>query len=465
MNTHAHQDIEALQQRILSRFDAQDRRYLTRLLKNVELFIRKMKGEQLTAEEMLYPAHPQFAHFKHPGGLEAAKTLEHRLQLIDQYQPSNVQYITEMLTLEYPSLPSKLFSNRKALILRELFDDPNIPEYKLAEKISMSPRTLSRELQELRHEYAFQVRTSIDIQKFRLLNKTVIFRLKSIKHAEHLEQFFRTHSGFFRFFQLDRDMLQGAVVFRIPNQPDALKMYEQRIRWLQDEFFIECHLIEIQGFRYFLSFTTYDPDRDAFSFEPEIVSEAPFSFARNQREALPQLKGFNYSKPIWFDHADFLLANTLYDRGETGRVHFKQRLLQQYGISLSLKTIWKREQRLRAENIAFPIVEIRIPGFDEYVTFVVWCSQKARETLQNIGTFLPYIQFFVTDTGCILNVQRPVHASSLTGQLLRTIHQEPGVSNVMLLRYQWRVLSHQPIDDIYRWDVKNQKWLLQQGDI
>jgi hypothetical protein len=462
--TTPEQDLQALQQRILHRFNAEDRSYLTSLLTNILLFIRRRRGEKLTSEEQLYPPHSLFAHHAHPGGLEVAETLAFRLRLIDQYQPSNIQYITDILTLEYPASPKK-FSNRKALIIKEVNDNPRIPKSKLAEKVGISSRVLSQELKELRQEFAFQVITTLDIGKFRLLNKIATFRLKSTKHAERLEEFFRQPPGFFRIFQLDRAMLQGGFVFRIPDQREAHKLYEQRIRWLQDEFFTECHLSEVQGTYYFLSLTNYDPDNNVFTFDPEIVSEAPFSFAKHHQSAFPQLKGFKYSKPIWFDHADFLLAHTLFARGEMGRPHFKQRLLEQYGIKMSLKTMWKRLQRLRAAEVAFPIVDLKIPGFDEYLTYDVLCSPTTLRTLQNIATFLPYVQFFTTDSGCILNVQRPIHASSLTGQLLRTIHREPGVSDVNLLRYQWRLLSHPPTADIRMWDVENQRWRIQEGDL
>ena len=458
------QELQALQQRILRRFNAEDQSYLTSLLNNVALFIRRMRGEKLTTEEQLYPQHPLFAHFTHPGGLGVAETLTFRLRLIDQYNLSNVQYITDILTLEYPASPKK-FSSRKALIIKGIYDNPSIPKSQLAESTEISPRILSEELQELRQNYAFQVITTLDIGKFRLLNKIATCRLKSIEHAQKLEEFFRQPPGFFRIFQLDRAMLQCGLVFRIPNQPEALKLYEQRIRWLQDEFFTECHLSEVQGTYYFLSLTNYDPDKNMFTFDPEIVSEAPFSFARQHQTAFPQLKGFEYSEPFRFDYANFLLANTLFARGEMGRPSFKQRLLEQYGIKMSLKTIWKRSQRLRDASAAFPIVDLKIPGFDEYLTYDVLCSPTARRTLLNIATFLPYVQFFTTDSGCILNVQRPIHASSLTGQLLRTIRCEPGVSDVNLLRYQWRLLSHPPIADIRKWDVENQRWLIQEGDI
>jgi len=461
--TSPEEDFQALTHRILSRFTAQDRSYLTSLLNNIVLFIRRRRGEKLSTEEQLYPAHPLFAHHTHPGGPEAAETLEFRLRLIDQYQPSDVQYITDILTLECPASPKK-FSNRKALIVKEINDNPRIPKSKLAEKLGISSRVLSKELQELGQNYAFQVITNVDIGRFRLLNKTVTFRLKSTKHAEQLEELFRHPSGFFRILQLDRSMIQGGLVFRIPNQPDALRLFEQRIRWLQDLFFIECHLSEIQGIYYFLSLTNFDPDQNSFTFDSEIVSEAPFSFARHQ-SAFPQLKGFEYSQPIWFDYADFVLANTLFARGVMGRPRFKQRLLEQFGIKMSLKTMWKRLQRLREAAAAFPRVDLKIPGFDEYLTYEVLCSPTARGTLRNIATFLPYVQFFSTDTGCILNVQRPVHASSLTGQLLRTIHREPGVSDVNLLRHQWRLFSQSPIADVRMWDVENQRWLVQEGDI
>lgn len=465
MSNAREMELETLEQQILNRLSAQERSYLTNLLRNVVLFIKRMQGEPLTKEEKLYPPHPMFAHFKHYGGKEAAEILQLRLQFIDRYQLCEPRQIEGILTFEYPTVNIQKLTARKAHILHELYENPIIPKYKLAKKIGTTPRTITKEIRELKQEFAYQIITTIDSGKFNLVNRIIAFRSKSIQHSEQLEEFFRTHYGFFRMFQLDRDMRKGGIVFRYPNQPDGHKMFEERCRWLQDRFFVEHQVIQVQGYYYSLSLATYDPETNAYSFEPGIVSEAPFSFVKQHLRTLPQPKGFLYEEPIPFDRADFLLAHFLYNTGNFGSPEFKQGLLKRHSIELSKKTIWKREQQLRERGVSFPIVDMQIPGFDDQVVLFVFCSPDVCITIRGMLAFLPYIHFFKTNTGCILRFQRPARTSELTGHLIRILHREPGVSDVKLLRYQWRITSPLSIDINSRWDKEKQHWNIQEGDI
>jgi hypothetical protein len=465
MAVEAKESLETIEQRILSRLRPTERNQLISLLRNAVLFIKQMRGGQLTEEEKSYPAHRLLSHSEHFGGKEAAETLVFRLSLIDSYQLQNANYIEQILTFDFPVAYGKRLTARKALILRELYESPTIPKYKLAKKTGSSSRVITRELNELQHEFAFQIITTTDHQKFRLISQAILFRAKSPRHSERLENYLYNQKGFNRTFELDRDMLRGGILFRYPDQLKAHRLFAERVRWLQDEFFTDCYLFRFTGFRYSLSFATYDPEINAFSFDPEIVSEAPFTYIKEHISTLPQLQGCDFGEPIRFDRVDFLLAHSLYSSGYLGQTEFKQRLLKQHGFDFSKKTIWKREQRLRKENVATPLIDIKIPGFDEHISFFVFCSPKASNTIGGIPTFLPYVIFFSTDCGCILNIQRPAHTSALTGQLLRAIQKEPGVSDVKLLRYQWRIVSIRHVDIVDRWNEEEQKWEIHDGDI
>ncbi len=465
MAVAAKESWETIEKRILSRVSPTERNHLIGFLRNAVLFIKQIWGEQLTEEEKSYPAHKLLSHSEHFGGKEAAETLAFRLHLIDKYQLQNANYIEQILTLDYPAAHGKRLTARKALILRELYESPTIPKYKLAKKIGTSLRVITKELDELQHEFAFQIITTTDQQKFRLISQGILFRAKSPSHSERLEKFLYNQKGFHRTFQLDRDMLRGGISFRYPDQPKAHRMFEERVRWLQDEFFLDCYLFRITGFRYSLSFANYDPEINAFSFDPEIVSEAPFTYIKQYISTLPQLQGCDFGEPIRFDRADFLLSHSLYSSGYLGQTEFKQRLLKHHGFDFSKKTIWKREQRLRKKNVATPLIDMQIPGFDEHISYFVFCSPKACKTICGIPTFLPYVIFFTTDCGCILHIQRPAHTSALTGQLLHSIKKEPGVSDVKLLRYQWRIVSTRHVDIVDRWNEEKQKWEIHDGDI
>ena len=70
-----------------------------------------------------------------------------------------------------------------------------------------------------------------------------------------------------------------------------------------------------------------------------------------------------------------------------------------------------------------------------------------------------------TDSGCLLRIQRPIHTSTLTAQLVRKIHHQRGVSDVKLLRYQQRFQTPLLPRIVNRWNTAEQKWQLNEGDI
>jgi hypothetical protein len=459
------ESVETIERRILSRLTAHDRSQPTSLLRTVILFIKDARGELLTEDEKNYVANPLFPHSKHLRKREVAETLHYRLKLIDRYEVKSAKLIEDILTLDYPTNEVKRLTKRRALILRELHEDPRIPKYKLAKKMGTTSRVITTELKRLQQEFAFQIITSTDPQKFRLISEAVIFRSKSIQHSERLKNYFQNQQGFTRTFQLDRDMRRGSIVFRYPDQPEGHRMFEEKVHWLRDKFFDEYYLIRLKGFYYSLSFSMYDPEINAFSFEPEIISEVLFSYIKQHRVTLPEMKGIDYSKPIRFDRADFLLAHSLYSTGVLAQADFKQNLLKQHGIEFTKKTIWKREQQLRKKEAAYPIIDMQIPGFDEHISFIVHCSPKACTTIRDFCSFLPYVIFFKTDSGCLFNIQRTAHNPTLTSQLLHSIHKEPDISDIKLLRYQWRSLSTPHIDIVRYWDEERQKWNIEEGAI
>ncbi len=456
---------ETLQARILARLHSKDRVLVADLIKNAIIFIKRVHGQPLNDEEQTFPKHPLFPFRKRQKAQNIGDDLLYRLRTIDQYQFYKPHNIIEILTRKIPRAEDKKLSKRKAQILWQLFHNTTIPKYKLAQTLGTTPRTISKELKELEDDFAFRIFTSVDCHKFNLIVQVIYFHSKSIKHTHQLERFLINSRGFLRTFQLDQDMRHGVIVYRFPNQPDAHKMFKERLNWLQEKFFSNYHLFRVQGFYYSLSMAMYDPIKNSFSLDPEIVSEVPFSYLKLNLHTLPQPKGLQYSQPFTFDKADFILADTLYSTGPFQEPEYKRMHLKRYGINLSMKTIWKKEQRLRKEKTGCPIIHIQIPGLDDEFLFLVFCTPKATTSIRALSAFLPYVMYSNSNLGCFLDIKRPVHTSALTGQLLRKIRHEQGVSDVKLVRYQWR--SQVPLlpTIVDRWNKDEQQWHIQEGDI
>jgi hypothetical protein len=465
MTFASEEPIETLEKRILARLDISDQSDMKNLMRNVILFIRRIQGESLSKADQNFPPHLHFSHIDHPGGQTTAEALYYRLQLIDWYQLDKPQFIVNILTRNVLAWSEEPFSTRKAQILWHLNQDPTLPKYKLAEKVGTTPRTVSKDLAELVRDYAFRIFTSVDPHRFRLIMKLIFFETKSIDHTKKLEDYVKGHQGFLRTYLIDQDMRKGTMIYRYPNQPEAHKMLEERVRWFQNEFFTECHLVQALGLHQLISFEMYDPSAQAFSIEPEIASQVPFDYGSSSLDTLPQPRGFEFTKPFWFDRADLLLVDTLYSSRSFGHSDFKQRILKKHGINYSKKSIWKKEQRLRKENAGFPTIGLRIPAFDEDLVLVVFCTLRATSSIRAISAFLPSVMIVTTDSGCVLRIQRPVHSASLTAQLIRKIHHQRGVSDVKLLRYQDRLPNQYFPIIIKRWSTAEQKWQIQDGDI
>jgi hypothetical protein len=465
MPTATEESLETLEKRILTRLDISDQTDMTGLIRNIILFIKRIQGKSLSDAENQFPPHLHFSHIDQPGGQTMAEVLRHRLQLIDLYRLDKPEFIVDLLTTNILAGSEASLSTRKAQILWQLNQDPTLPKYKLAEKVGTTPRTISKDLAELERDYAFRIFTSVDPHRFHLIMKLIIFETKSIEHTKKLEQYVIEQRGFLRTYRIDQDMRRGSICYRYPNQHKGHRMFEERVRWLQNEFFTECYLVQALGLHQSISFERYNPSTQTFSIEPEIASEVPFDYGSSSLDTLPQPRGFDFTEPFWFDQADFLLVDTLYSSGSLGHSDYKHKLLKQHGINYSKKSIWKKEQRLRKEKAGFPTIGLRIPAFDEDLVLGVFCTLKATSSIRAISAFLPFVMIINTDSGCVLRIQRPVHSATLTAQLIRKIHNQRGVSDVKLLRYQGRMPRQYSPGIAERWNTKEQKWQIQDGDI
>lgn len=457
--------IENLEKQILARVELNERANLAQLLTNIRLFIKRVSGVPLTKQEKAYPSHILFSHHTHIGSQDEVNSFLRRLELINRYKINESQRIISILLCEFPVKKKVALTTRKAQILHILYQNPQTPKYQIAKKLGTTSRVVSKELDELQHFFNYQIYTSLDPQKFRLNYQIILFETKSIQHSERLEKLLYQQRGFLRAFQLDWDRRHGIIAYRFPDQREGHKMFEQRIRWLQDEFFLNAFVIRVEGHYYYMSFTNYDPSRNAFLLEPDVVSEVLLQFVKRHRRTIPSPKGFTYSKPIEFDQIDYLLAQMLFSTGETANIDYRRNVLKYYGFKLSPKTIWKREQRLRQLKAGYPIVDLQIPGCDEQNELTIWCPPETLETLMTFPSILPYAFMYTTNIGLMLFFQRPSFGSSITSQLIRSLHQEKDVIDIQLLQYRWRFTPPSVLDIVSRWDSTQQSWILEEGDI
>ncbi len=359
---------------------------------------------------------------------------------------------------------NKKLTTRKARILHELHSNPQLTKSQLAKRLKTSSRVISKEFAELQRDFSLQILSVVDPHRFRLVHQIIHFRTKSLKHTEQLQVFLKNQTYFLHNLSIDQDCRRGLIVYRYPDQRDGHRLFENRVRWLNDEFFESYYVSQMNGFHYYFSLISYDPAARVCSLEADVVA-AMLQSVKRHFKTIPAPKGMLFGQPMWFDKADFLLAHLLNGIGVAASIEFKCSLLKHFGIDMSKKTIWKRIQRLQQTNAALPIVYVRIPGLDEYVRLMIHCTVDSREIVRVFPSVLPYVIILTTSLGCELSFQRPMRYTAVMGRLIRAIHREEGVRDIKLLRFQSRLTPPLQLDIVNLWDDERQSWILGEGDI
>jgi hypothetical protein len=453
------------EKRILARTRPWERTDLEQLLVSVRVLIKEARGAELTEEERTVPRHPLLSPEQILGGNQAAETLQRRLDLVDRYQLRDGQLITEILSFESALASDEGMSARKARLMLELYENPRKPQYALAKRLRTTPRTLDKELEELRRDFSFQVFALVDMHKFGLAYSVIYFRTKSLLHSKTIEAVIRSRRGFFRGLQFDNDYRRGILAYTFPDSPRGHQLFNQLVEWLKDEYFETCYVARVEGFHYYVSFNAYDAKTNSFLIETDAASDAAVKFVREHQTTIPRPEGFFFTKPFRFAPADFLLAHMQYWNGRETSVEFRRAALMRYGIDLSKKAIWRREQRLWRMRAIFPLIQFRIPGFDEQVALSIRCTEEAREVFRLVPSIFPYAFVLTADVGCMVLFQQPSRFAAATGQLVRAISRDDDVNDVDLYRFHWVVTPAWVLDIISHWDVTRQSWNLEEGDI
>jgi hypothetical protein len=444
----------------------EDKADLERFLTNVMLFIKRVEGLELTDEERQYPAHSQFAHQTLTKGSDTAEGLKHRLRVISRYKITDARRIINIIASTAVSTPDVPLTSRQIQIIIALHQNPRITQSDLAQLLSKNPQTIKNDLDVLHESFSLAEVHHVDFHKFRLALIETDFRTKSLDASERLEQFYRrTPPLFMRRVGFDHDFREGFVTYMVPDQPRGFKLFEDRLRWLKDEFFEKCISYRITEFYSTVSFDSYDPVSGNWMLGSDAVVNAMLQYvARHPQEFTPSRK-LVLTEPMHFDCIDYILAQTPYSFGHKKRLEIRKKVLEKHGFSMATKSIRNREHRLEKAGVYFPTLWFDIPDFEESVQLTMECTPEATQRLQVIPSILPQAYVGITDTGLNFTFQRPSYCSSITGFLVRTIGFEEGVSKIHTLRYEPTFSPQMLTRTVVRWDESRQRWTPQEGDI
>jgi hypothetical protein len=435
-------------------------------LTNVLLFIKRVDGVELDDEEKDYPSHSQFSHLTFRKGTSTAEGLKYRLRTIRRYQITNTQRIINIIASTAVSTPKESLTSRQIRIIEELHKNPILAQYELAKRLSTTSQVIRKELRHLRQQFSLATIYNLDYSKFRLALFEIDFRTISLDASEKLEMYYRrTPPLFLRRINFDHNYRDGFFHYLIPDQPAGHRMFAERLKWLDSNFFETSSTFRILSFRVDISFENYNISTGTWMLNSDTYSIELLEFlSSHDRSRLPPREKL-FGEPIQFDKTDYTIASTPHIFGEKQHIEVCQKILEQHGFSLSKKTIWNRLKRLHEIEALYPSVWYDSPDLEELVKFSIDCTPEAVQPIYRLISILPYTYSVGTEVGLTFTFHRPSRCASITGLLVEAFDRIDGVSNIKVFRYEPTFSPQLFTKTVDRWDESRQRWLLQKGDI
>lgn len=471
MRVRVEASLEQSVQQILDRVrPCDDRLDLERFLTNIELIIKRARGEPLSEAERLYPGHARISCASRDTWrwLEG-EYLERRLDLVDRLELTDAQRVIDLMLSDWylPPYPAGLrLTGRQARVLAELHQNPLLTTAQLAQRLGPTPRTIRHELRQLASYFGLRVVYKDDPQRFKLAHMLIHFQTRSLSHSQRLEQHYRgANPLFLNALVFDEDYQHGYLTYVVPDQPKGHRLFESRLQQLREEYFEDDRVDRIRGISVFTSFDAYDPASGAWLPQSHMVSETALQFLRNHGWVIPRPPSLFYGDAMSFSREDFLLAELVETQARPIRISFIQEQLRHRGFNLAKKTIYTRLQALRQAGALQPFTYFEAPSFESFVTMYIQCNDDSRNTIGLLAHVFPFAFVCYLDHGLTIHFQQPTHCSSLTGHLVRTLSRDQDVTHVIVVTRSCNLGSASHLGAFERWDESHQRWLLLDSDI
>ena len=457
-------------------------RNLELLLQNIQFYLERAGGRGRM--ERAPRPHPKFNGSKDPLHPSLASELKRRLVAVMEHRLTSPQRVEEALLAGLHPPSQLLLSRRQVSLIRELNSDPTLGLVKLARNVKASPRTTKRELHLLREHYGFHVTHTIDPHQFKLAHYGVLFRTKSLTDSREFEEwliYLQSHPfssprpsaihpssppglqwvhPLMLDYAFDVGYREGYLACYIPAREDIRRAFTQLLNQIEKRFLDLMEVHRVRGFYSNVSFECYNFVEHSWVVEADLRTEAVLQFILQHGEPFQPPRGFVYaSKPASFDRIDWILAAALSSGVVSSTLEERRDMLKAYGFSLSSKTVWARERRLKERKAVFPYLAFTPSIFQERLCLAAHCPQETNRILEQISVQYPFTILHPTDLGALLLLGSPVPASSLAIHLHRTISNIPKVDDTSIL-----TLTRLPQPQITaslnaNWNPAKQSWL------
>lgn len=439
------------------------------VLTTLKLTTQSKKEQKRSDEIVIGRDHHQIAFL--PDRISPPRWKEGFLKLlsfIDRYEIADFQQIIELFHQIPPHIFrdfNQILSHRQIQILLTLQQNPQIKQHHLSQRIRISTQTLNRELKTLQEHFNLWITQGFDYKKFKFVHITTFFRTKSLKASEKLATFFNNDSPLFMInSNFSEDYRCGWFGYIIPDQPKSHKLFNERLRTLKETLISELIPIHVEGNFTYLSFQFYDREAGAWTI-PSEYPELALHFAKEQHYSIPPPIGHYYGQTIPFDQLDYRIANLVLWYFGRDRVTKIQEHLRQMGFNVAKKTIWKRIQILKKQQVFYPIFYYSQPNWDFLIVFFIECEPRLKDILMRVPHLLPFSYIHPTKSGCIWALYMPSGHTTLVSKFIRCLHRTNGVHSVNIALTGWPGGTGADLEIANRWEENRQRWIIHEGDI
>ncbi len=412
---------------------------LTRLLTHLQAYQDRVFRIGEIIEDPHIPAHSSFNYRSMPISNQLATEIDHRLELMSSYQLNNGSRVSELLTSGFHISFPMIFDSFQVRYLEALNRNPQSGLVALAKKLSVSPRTVTRESYKLWSHYRVHIGAILDIHQFGLVHYGIQFRAQSRDSAQKFDIWIRNELRFGKELPFlsgigwDVNQVEGFFHILIPNQVKQLNRFENKMQEMKKQYLQTYKIHRIKGFYTNISFDFYNHVVGEWQITSDLLTEGTLQFIRKYGPQFPRLRGFDYSRQkISFKQTDWLLALCL-SEGILTKTE-RRELLAKKGISLADKTIWAREHRLKNTKAVFPYLAFSRVAFKDYICIFVTCHESTLELFHQLSAQHALSQIIPTEDGAIILIGIPQGGASFMKQLTHTLVNISGLDLLAIFR-------------------------------
>lgn len=446
-------------EKILKRAKPEGKRpELELLLTNILLYIKRVELNELTPEEKRFPGVPRFHFLALAPSTQLASTLFDQIRIIHDYKIQSASRIQEILIHRRGGSWPQVYSSNQVKVLELLSNNPTLNASQLSHLTGKSRPTITKILNQIRNSFGVRQGYTANTSKFKLARFSIVFQTKSFEASQALEQWVLAEKPpFIGSLVFDLYYRNGFIVFLIPSQQRATRLFYQRTDWLTQNFFQRVQIHHTFDLFWKARFDDYDVENGRWRI-PKTLENYPHSLFNESN--LPKEVNFQRSikmeAPIRFSRIDYLLANSDVLGGPT--IQEKREFLRRFNYDLSTNAVWSQFKRLKEDGAVVPYVVFAGAGLEDFICLSLCCDSEIQSFIKSLAMLLPFSYVYITDKGVALFFKQPLGWSAIVNRIIKETPKLSGVDDFMVVHQESQSGISLGHEIYFRWNEKRQYW-------